>query len=93
MLKRFFGLLVVLVAAGSVSAAEPERSVIQILTFSQQPVWDAPWRFESVRRSGGSGFVIKGNTINGGFRDCIGDGGETWGDGFRDTNRAADIFL
>ena len=32
------------------------------------------------------GFVIKGNTINGGFRDCIGDGGETWGDGFRDNS-------
>jgi S1-C subfamily serine protease len=44
-------------------AAAPERSVIQILTFSQQPVWDAPWRFESVRRMGGSGFVIKGKRI------------------------------
>ena len=42
-------------------AAEPERSVIQIMTFSQQPVWDAPWRFDSVRRSGGSGFVIRAN--------------------------------
>jgi S1-C subfamily serine protease len=38
--------------------AEPEKSVIQITTFSQQPVWDAPWRFDTVRRSGGSGFVI-----------------------------------
>lgn len=44
-------------------AAEPERSVIQIYTFSQQPVWDAPWRFDQVRRSGGSGFVIKGKRI------------------------------
>src|SRR2546425_541289 len=52
-----------MVAVGSVPGAEPERSVIQILTFSQQPVWDAPWRFESVRRSGGSGFVIKGKRI------------------------------
>jgi S1-C subfamily serine protease len=43
--------------------AEPERSVIQIMTFSQQPVWDAPWRFEPVRRSGGSGFVIRGKRI------------------------------
>src|ERR1051325_4874318 len=43
--------------------AEPERSVIQIMTFSQQPVWDAPWRFEPVRRSSGSGFVIKGKRI------------------------------
>ena len=44
-------------------AAEPERSVIQIVTFAQQPVWDAPWRFEPVRRMGGSGFVIKGKRI------------------------------
>src|SRR5204863_9528366 len=40
-----------------------ERSVIQLMTFSQQPVWDAPWRFEAVRRSSGSGFVIKGRRI------------------------------
>jgi S1-C subfamily serine protease len=48
---------------GSSLAAEPERSVIQIFTFSQQPVWDAPWRFDAVRRMGGSGFVIKGKRI------------------------------
>jgi len=39
--------------------AEPEKSVIQITTFSRQPVWDAPWRSEAVRRAGGSGFVIR----------------------------------
>ena len=44
-------------------AAEPERSVIQIVTYAQQPVWDAPWRFEAVRAMGGSGFVIKGKRI------------------------------
>src|SRR6266404_5315947 len=44
-------------------AADPERSVIQIMTFAQQPVWDAPWRFDAVRRLGGSGFVIKGKRI------------------------------
>ena len=44
-------------------AAEPERSVIQISTFSQQPLWDAPWRFDQVRRSSGTGFVIKGKKI------------------------------
>jgi S1-C subfamily serine protease len=44
-------------------AADPERSVIQIFTFSQQPIWDAPWRFDAVRRMGGSGFVIKGKRI------------------------------
>jgi S1-C subfamily serine protease len=44
-------------------AAEPERSVIQILTFAQQPAWEAPWRFEAVQQLGGSGFVIKGKRI------------------------------
>jgi len=44
-------------------AADPERSVIQITTYMQQPVWDAPWRFESVQRAGGTGFVIKGKRI------------------------------
>src|SRR5256885_15365832 len=52
-----------MVNAGSLPGAEPERSVIQIMTFSQQPVWEAPWRFEPVRRSSGSGFVIKGKRI------------------------------
>jgi S1-C subfamily serine protease len=44
--------------ASSAQGAEPEKSVIQIATFSQQPVWSAPWRFDAVRRMGGSGFVI-----------------------------------
>src|SRR6266436_3183602 len=44
-------------------AADAERSVIQITTYMQQPVWNAPWRFESVQRAGGTGFVIKGNRI------------------------------
>ncbi|MCC6232890.1 MAG: trypsin-like peptidase domain-containing protein [Verrucomicrobiales bacterium] len=52
------GFLALLVAA-SAGAAAPERSVIQIFNFSQQPVWDAPWRWQPVRREGGSGFVIR----------------------------------
>jgi S1-C subfamily serine protease len=40
-------------------AAEPEKSVIQIIGFIQPPSWDSPWRFEPVHRAGGSGFVIK----------------------------------
>ncbi|MBX3734749.1 MAG: trypsin-like peptidase domain-containing protein [Verrucomicrobiae bacterium] len=52
-----------LVAAAALRAGSPERSVVQILTFSQTPVFDAPWRFDPVRRSGGSGFVIKGRRI------------------------------
>ncbi|MBI3852617.1 MAG: trypsin-like peptidase domain-containing protein [Verrucomicrobia bacterium] len=33
------------------------------MTFSQQPIWDAPWRFDAVRRSSGTGFVIQGKRI------------------------------
>ena len=44
-------------------AAEPEKSVVQIFVASQLPVWDAPWRFESIRRSSGTGFLIKGKRI------------------------------
>lgn len=44
-------------------AAQPEKSVVSIINFSQTPVWDAPWRFEGVQRSTGSGFVIRGRRI------------------------------
>jgi len=44
-------------------AANPERSVIQITTFSQQPLWDTPWRSDQVRKASGTGFVIKGKRI------------------------------
>ncbi len=56
-----FGVMAGWVVAGL--GAEPERSVVQIMTFAQQPSWDSPWRFEAVRRLGGSGFVIKGKRI------------------------------
>ena len=52
-----------MVVASTAAGASPERSVVQIMTFSQQPMWDAPWRFDSVRRSSGSGFVVKGKRI------------------------------
>ena len=57
--------LLLLLAAFAISGlgAEPERSVIRIMTSSQQPVWDAPWRFEPIRRSSGSGFLIRGKRI------------------------------
>ncbi|TAG28830.1 MAG: serine protease [Verrucomicrobia bacterium] len=45
------------------AASPPERAVVQILTSSQLPVYDAPWRFQPVRRSTGTGFVIEGNRI------------------------------
>ena len=44
-------------------AIEPERSVIQIQTFHQEPDWTAPWRSDAVQRAGGSGFVIRGKRI------------------------------
>src|SRR5215469_13798532 len=50
-------------AAFAAHAADAERSVIQITAFIQQPVWDAPWRFEPVHRAGGTGFIIKGKRI------------------------------
>jgi S1-C subfamily serine protease len=60
--KRLF-LLCLTLCAGLCHAADPERSVIQIVAFIQQPLWDTPWRFDTVRRAGGSGFVIKGKRI------------------------------
>ncbi|MBM3821287.1 MAG: trypsin-like serine protease [Verrucomicrobia bacterium] len=43
--------------------ADPERSVVQVFTFSQPPQWDSPWRFQSVQRGSGTGFLIKGKKI------------------------------
>ncbi|MCX8155918.1 MAG: serine protease [Verrucomicrobiae bacterium] len=45
------------------SAADPEKSVVQIFNFSQQPDWGAPWRMEGLRRGTGTGFVVKGKRI------------------------------
>lgn len=59
--KAIVVLLVSSVAYGF--AAEPEHSVIQILTYRQEPDWSAPWRFDAVQRASGSGFVIKGKRI------------------------------
>ena len=54
---------VLILNAPAALAGSPERSVVQILTFSQTPIYDAPWRYDSVSRSGGSGFVIRGRRI------------------------------
>ncbi len=59
-LLKYLGLLGLSLA---VAAAEPERSVVQIISFSQQPLWDQPWRFDAVRRGSGTGFVIQGRRI------------------------------
>jgi S1-C subfamily serine protease len=62
-LVKRFAILLFAAWALVAGAADPERSVIQIITFTQQPEWDSPWRFDAVRRIGGSGFVIKGKRI------------------------------
>jgi S1-C subfamily serine protease len=62
-LKKTLFFLLAMASVRACYAADPERSVVQIMTFEQQPVWDAPWRFDAVRRMGGSGFVIKGKRI------------------------------
>ena len=61
MLRKFSGWATASLLAlgvGSATAGSPEKAVIQIFTFSQEPSWDTPWRWDSVRRSGGSGFVV-----------------------------------
>ena len=45
------------------SAADLGRSVVQILVYSQTPIWDAPWRNKPVSASSGSGFVIEGDRV------------------------------
>lgn len=37
--------------------------MVQITTFSQQPLFDTPWRYDQVRKGSGTGFVIKGKKI------------------------------
>lgn len=53
------GLTALLLSAASAWPAAPERSTIQIFNASQTPDWEAPWRWQGIRREGGSGFVIR----------------------------------
>ncbi len=62
-MKKTLAFLLTALWLGVCCAADPERSVVQIFTFEQQPAWDAPWRFDAVRQLGGSGFIIKGKRI------------------------------
>jgi S1-C subfamily serine protease len=61
--KKLLTVLLLLACVPCLHATDPERSVVQILTYAQQPVWDAPWRFDPVQRMGGTGFVVKGKRI------------------------------
>ena len=51
------------IGAQPAAVEAPEHAVVQILTSSQTPAFDAPWRFNPVGRSTGSGFVIEGGRI------------------------------
>jgi S1-C subfamily serine protease len=61
--KLRFSIVLAVTLCFAAGAASPERSVVQIMNFSQQPLWDSPWRFDQVRRGSGSGFVIQGRKI------------------------------
>ena len=63
-MKSICSLLAALVfSAATTLAVDPEKAVVQIFTFSQGADWDEPWKFEQLRRSSGSGFIIKGRRI------------------------------
>tara|TARA_Y100001934_G_scaffold104489_2_gene128480 strand:- start:3788 stop:5290 length:1503 start_codon:yes stop_codon:yes gene_type:complete len=63
-MKRHLWLAAILLLQGTFAGAdETEKAVVQILTAGQQPNWSTPWQFGSVRRSSGTGFVIKGRKI------------------------------
>ena len=58
----FFGLILAFSFLNPAFAG-PERSVVQITNYTQQPDWVEPWRFSPVRGGLGSGFVIEGRRI------------------------------
>ena len=62
-LKSILCLLLGAIFAGAAGAAEPEKSVVQIVNSFSAPDWDQPWRFDPVRRASGTGFVIRGKRI------------------------------
>lgn len=62
-MKYIFSFLFVLALVLPARAADPEKAVVQIFTFSQEADWDEPWKFSPLRRSSGTGFVIKGRRI------------------------------
>jgi S1-C subfamily serine protease len=63
MLRTIFFCLIVVFSILRPVFAGPERSVVQITNYTQQPDWVEPWRFSPVRGGLGSGFVIEGQRI------------------------------
>ena len=62
-LSGLFLTVLLVIGTNSAESARPETSIVHLTTFSQQPLWNEPWRFDYVRRSTGSGFVISGQRI------------------------------
>jgi S1-C subfamily serine protease len=62
-MKRLLACLLLGLSLTVAHAAEPEKSVVQVMTFSQSPDWIAPWRQSQVGRGTGTGFVVKGKKI------------------------------
>ena len=63
MLRRLCLNIFFICCAGRLIAANPEKSVVQIINYAQGPNWVEPWRFSRVASGLGSGFVIEGNRI------------------------------
>ena len=63
MLRRLCLNIFLICCAGRPIAANPEKSVVQIINYAQGPNWVEPWRFSRVASGLGSGFVIEGNRI------------------------------
>ena len=61
--RKLLSTLLLTFLAGLATAADMGRSVVQVLVYSQTPIWDAPWRSNPVAASSGSGFVIDGDRV------------------------------
>lgn len=61
--RALFSTLLFASLASLASAEDMGRSVVQVLVYSQKPIWDAPWRSNPVTASSGSGFVIDGKRV------------------------------
>jgi S1-C subfamily serine protease len=63
-MKRTLWLAAILLFQCAIAVADStEKAVVQILTAGQRPNWATPWQFGSVRRSSGTGFIVKGRRI------------------------------
>ncbi|MBL00126.1 MAG: peptidase S1, partial [Opitutales bacterium] len=63
MIRRLCISILLTCCVGPLMAADPEKSVVQIINYAQGPNWVEPWRFSRVASGLGSGFVIEGNRI------------------------------